>query len=418
MNDNWRTNTLNVNYTEPLSEKLSLLVNYTLENSNVDDDKRSYNLANSTSKDQIDSLFSTRLDESKWGHQAGVSLNYTPRKMIINIGNNLQLNSYNFNSYYSSYSLQRHFTNWNPVASFRYNPTDFQGFYFSYRGSSTNPGRTQLLPYKYSNSQLVTYEANTDLRSSYTHNFSSNYYQSKRMGQVYIGGNMNFNLTSNPIILSSEISPSGTYNYQYKNLSSKNNSNYYANIFYGRSIKGLNLQSVASINGGVMYSEINDALSKLNYDTYSLRLYGGKEIPKSYSVYLLLSGGYTNNNSSLQLAPANSYFFYTLNPSVTIFFLKKLELHTDADYLWQQKTQTFDNNFDRVIWNAWLGYNMLKNDQLTIKISCNDILNQNNGYSRTANNSVYTEGTYNTIRRFFMIGATWSFTKFNSLKQQ
>lgn len=126
---------------------------------------------------------------------------------------------------------------------------------------------------------------------------------------------------------------------------------------------------------------------------------------------------HTNNESSFQLATVNNYFFYSLNPSATVYFFKKMEFHTDADYFWQQKSQTFTKNFNRVIWNAWLGYNMLKNDQLTIKVSCNDILDQNNGYFRRAANAVYTEKTYTTIRRFFMIGATWSFTKFNSLKQ-
>lgn len=417
MNDNWRTNSLNINYTEPLSKDLSLLVNYNLENDNVEDDKRSYNLAASTDKDLIDSLFSTKMDESDWSNQAGITFNYNPKKFIIKVGNNIQFNTASYNDHFQTLFLKKRYVNWNPTASLRYNPTQLEGFYFEYNGNTTNPGRTQLFAYKYNNSQLVTYLPNIDLRNSFTHTINSNYYQVMGMGQTYMGGSLSLHLTTNPIVLSSMITPNGAYTYQYENLSSKDNSSYGAYMYYGRSLSGWNLQSNLGINGGTMFSKINAVLNKLNYSTYSLTLYSAKEVAKRYGISFMATGGYTNNKSSLQLATGNSYFFYTLNPSAAIYFFKKLELHTDANYFWQQKTQTFAKNFDRTIWNAWLGYNMLKNDQLTIKISCNDILNQNNGYFRSANNSVYTETTSTTIRRFFMIGIVWSFTKFNSLKE-
>ncbi|WP_315898161.1 outer membrane beta-barrel protein [Chitinophaga pinensis] len=106
-----------------------------------------------------------------------------------------------------------------------------------------------------------------------------------------------------------------------------------------------------------------------------------------------------------------------IKPSLAIYFLKKFEIHTDANYLWQQKSQAFSDDFSRVIWNAWLGRTFLRQDQLTIKVSCNDILNQNNGYSRTANNNFFSENRYTTIRRFFMLGATWNFTRFRTIKE-
>ncbi|SDD57403.1 TonB-dependent receptor [Niabella drilacis] len=418
MNNTWRGNNLTVNYTEPLSQKLSLLLNYKLGNNESDEDRRSYNLATGTGQTKVDSLFSTKLNSTEWSNQGGAGINYTYRKLIIRANNNVRFIHLDIDNFYQPVALKRNFVNWTPTASLRYSPTQLKNYYFEYSGSNTNPDKTQLLPYRYNNSQLVTYLSNTDLNSSFTHSVKSNYNQVKNMGQTYMGANVSASITSHPIIIASVLDPSsGAYTYRYENLTGNNNSDYSVNVYYGRQIKGWYLNWGLATNGGAMYSKMNSALNRLNYSTYSLSLYTGKEKTKKYGVGLYVTGGYTLNKSSLQPEIRNNYFSYNLYPSAAVYFLKKLELHTDGNYFWQQKTQTFGQNFDRFIWNAWLGYNLLKNDQLTIKVSCNDILNQNNGYSRTANNTLFTENRYTTIRRFFMIGATWSFTKFNNLKQ-
>ncbi|MCH5599811.1 TonB-dependent receptor [Niabella ginsengisoli] len=79
MNDDWRTTNLNVNYTEPLSTKLSLIINYTLHNESANDDKRSFNLT-SASPNIVDTAFSTKMSTSILSNQAGASLNYTAKK--------------------------------------------------------------------------------------------------------------------------------------------------------------------------------------------------------------------------------------------------------------------------------------------------------------------------------------------------
>lgn len=114
-----------------------------------------------------------------------------------------------------------------------------------------------------------------------------------------------------------------------------------------------------------------------------------KTKPHIYSLYLTGSGGYNRSLSSLQPEGDNNYFFYSLAPTLDIYFLKKCQLHTDVNATWQQKTKTFPDNFSRTIWNAWLGRHFLKDDQLTVKVSCHDILNENNGYSRTATNTFF-----------------------------
>jgi hypothetical protein len=61
--------------------------------------------------------------------------------------------------------------------------------------------------------------------------------------------------------------------------------------------------------------------------------------------------------------------------------------------------------------NAWFGKKMLPGDALVIKISGNDILNQNIGFNRNVSTNYVVQNTYSTIQRYFTLSAVWNFTK-------
>ncbi|MEC5145234.1 TonB-dependent receptor [Chitinophaga sp. 212800010-3] len=418
MKDDWRTLNLNAIYTEPLSGKLSLLINYALYNESAHDDKRSYNLVNSPGEKVIDTAFSTRMNSSVWSNQGGLALNYSSKKMILKVGNNVKFVQMTSDNIYTLLHLKKQFVNLNPNANFNYKFSNYEGLNFGYNGNNDNPQRWQMIPFNYNNSQLSVFVPNTDLKSSFTHNFTGSYYATRIVSQLYFGGNAGYTLVSSPLTQAVTVDPSGAYAYRYINMNGYTNSSYYLNTYYSRKIQQLDLQAGGglSLNGGKSFSPINNAVNELNYNTYTLTVELFKNKQRQYSMYLVGTGAYTKNKSSLQPDSRNSYFSYTVNPSIDIYFLKKFQLHTDANCLWQQKTQTFSDNFSRVLWNAWIGRNFFKKDQLTVKLSCNDILNQNNGYARTATNTFFSENRYTTIRRFFMVGATWNFSKFNSIK--
>ena len=53
----------------------------------------------------------------------------------------------------------------------------------------------------------------------------------------------------------------------------------------------------------------------------------------------------------------------------------------------------------------------LKNDQALVKFSVNDILNDNNGYTRYLNGSNVYESNRLVIKRYWLLTLTWNFTK-------
>lgn len=416
--DDWRTSTLKAFYTEPISKKLSLILNYEIDNNLSHDDKRSFNLVDNPDGKNMDDEFSTKMTSETWSNQGGATLNYVAPKIVLKAGNNIRTVAMKIENQFENFTLKRRFLNWNPNASIQYTLKQYEVLNLSYNGNSTNPERTQLLPLKFNNNQLLTYIANPGLENSFTHKLKGSYNSARIASNVYSGISADVTLNANPIVQAINVTSSGKYIYQYVNMQGYINSNYYLNAYYAKKLMPINLQLVlmANTSGGTSASLIDNAVNKLNYNTYGIGIEMYKSKLKKYNAYLLAQGGYTINKSSLQPGSRNNYFFFEIKPTVDIYFLKKFQLHTDAYYLWQQKSQAFSDNFSRTIWNAWVGRNCFKDDQLTIKLSCNDILNQNSGYSRTANNSFFSENRYTTIRRFFMIGATWNFTKFRTIK--
>lgn len=58
-----------------------------------------------------------------------------------------------------------------------------------------------------------------------------------------------------------------------------------------------------------------------------------------------------------------------------------------------------------------LSKKFLKKDNLELKLSVFDILNQNIGFTRTTNSNVITEESYQNLRRFWMLSLQFNITK-------
>jgi hypothetical protein len=48
---------------------------------------------------------------------------------------------------------------------------------------------------------------------------------------------------------------------------------------------------------------------------------------------------------------------------------------------------------------------------MELKLSVNDILDQNRGYDRNFDSYSFTETYYNTLRRFWLLTVTWNISK-------
>jgi hypothetical protein len=120
---------------------------------------------------------------------------------------------------------------------------------------------------------------------------------------------------------------------------------------------------------------------------------------------------YNTSTSSIRQDLKTNYWTQEHNFAVTVQLPWKFEVNSEVQANLRQKTAVFDQNNNVVLWNAYIGRKLLKNDKAIIKISGHDILNQNQGYNRYINSNVLKEDNYQTIKRYFLISFLWNFSK-------
>lgn len=417
-NDHFRKHILNLAYTERIGKFFSLLANYNAAQDFADDDNRSFPALNGPVSIYKREFSTIRVNE-KWAHTGNLQLNYTKNKNRVSAGNTAGIANMTMNDEIKGQQVSRRFQIWKPMFRVQHNVNNNTNFSVTYRGNTVNPEFQQLAPYAFNNTQLITYYENPTLTNSFSNNVCGTYESFRNFTKAFTAINVNHTWVSNPISLSMYVNESGTYSLQYVNMPGYTNRNFEITGFYSRPVNRPKLQLTldGNIRGGNNFNLLNGAINKLNYEIYSLGVFGSRNQANKYDIYLGATGSYNSNSiTANKEVTHNNFYSFSVKPAIDIYFLKKLQLHSDGEYIWQGKSEVFKETFDRFIWNAWIGGNFLKNKQLTIKLSCNDILNANTGISRIAAGSFFTENRFITIRRYYMATAAWNFTKFKMVK--
>ncbi|MEI7802004.1 MAG: hypothetical protein WCI97_05135, partial [Bacteroidota bacterium] len=117
---------------------------------------------------------------------------------------------------------------------------------------------------------------------------------------------------------------------------------------------------------------------------------------------------YADNASELQ-----KYFSTDYYAEVEEDFSKAFTLNSDFHY------NVYDNaSFAALqiipIWNAYFSFQFLKNQRGELKLGAHDILNKDNGLTRSTNLNYIEERTTNTLGRYFLLTFAYNLSKLGS----
>lgn len=409
--------TASVKYTERLSRNNVIMLSYHAIQDHIDESRLSFPSRITTR--QFDSSFTTARVNNKWSHTGNINWNLNFVNTRIVAGAEGGINLVRMDDKINSARFNHIFQLWKPLVSFEHDMNENAKFTVSYRGLTLNPEFKQLLPYNFENTQLITYTQNPNLKNSFSNTFLVSYESFKNFTGAFTAVTSSLSVVSNPITLGIDIDESGSYKLQYLNLKGYRNSALDISGFYSRPIRNPDIRMTIDMNlkSGATYNYVNGYVNKLNYGIYSIGLFGAQNKANKYDIYLGTTVNYNANSlTGIQESVRNNFFSFSVKPSAKVYLNKRLELSSDAEYLWQAKTHVFPDNFDRLIWNAKIIGNFFKSNQLNIGLTCYDLLNANTGFSRQASNSFFIESRYLTIRRYFMLSASWNFTKFRTTK--
>jgi hypothetical protein len=397
-------------YTEPLSKKIKLEFEYNY-NYNI-------NVQNKKTQDYFngeysvyDSSLTNNFENTKVTNRFGAKFLYEIKKINFNVGAKVRNVAIVNTNLISGKEIKQSVNNVLPFLGFMYKFSDNSRFNFRYNTNSNQPSINQLQPVPDNSNPNRVILGNPDLLPTFGHNVNMSFNSYKPISGKYIWCNANFNLIDNAFANSTSYDSLGRTVSQTINV----DGNYNGNAYIGGGLPFFDkmLQIGPSLEG--------------NYNHYSSIINGQKNITESINFNAGLSldieldtlefgigynYDYTIPSSTLSNASNKPYSEQQFSADLTLRLPFKIFLETEAEYnIRSQRAEGYNVNY--VLWNAELSKAFLKNENLILTISGNDILNQNISTKRTIQDNVITDNKTNIISRYFLLKLTY---KFNSTK--
>ncbi len=409
-----------VTYTEPLSKRAILEFNYGLANN--------YGRSEITTlgkmspgdikyEDIIDSL-SNYYSLNVLTNSAGINYRYAKvKKITLSFGGNVSKADFSRRNLKLENSVKYSFINFFPQANLNLSFGQRGSFYFNYFGNTQAPSIDQIQPIKDNTDELNQRIGNPNLKQAFRQRFNVSYNSYKFLSERSIYTNFGYSPVFNDFSTLNYIAPNGARISQPINV--QGNYNLYGNIGYFKKFKKPDLG--IGLNGDLNRSRNTNYLNNQKNITYSYsfgirpRVSFDKE--KKFEISLSPRIGYNFSRTSTRPDIKTSYWTQDYNAYAHVFLPWKLELHSDVQMSFRQKTDAFPDNNNAIRWNANLDKKILKNDAGILRFSAFDILNQNIGFQRNITSNFISERTYDTFQRYFMLSVIWNFSK-NGKPQQ
>ncbi|MBS1597594.1 MAG: outer membrane beta-barrel protein [Bacteroidetes bacterium] len=400
-----------ITYTEPLSKKSFIELNYGLRNSKSDAEKLSYDKDNGGKYNTLNDTFSNHYKFDVLTNTVGGAFKFNGRDFTVSAGSDIGWSRFKQTNLFKDSLSTRNYTNFYPKIIFNYKFGPNSRLNISYRGNTKQPTIQQIQPVADNSNPLNINVGNPFLKQEFNHNIQFNFNTYKVFSQrgIYIYGNIS--KTDNAIVTSNSTDTLGRTINQY--INTNGNYNAYAGGGYNLKLKKLDMNVSAGFNfSGSRYNNfVNGEKNKTDNVAGGLNIGFWKEKEKKYNMYYNGNFNYNTSTSSIRQDLKTNYWTQEHNFSITVQLPHKFEVNSEIQANLRQKTVVFDQNNNVVLWNAYIGRKLLKNDKAIIKISGHDILNQAKGYNRYINSNVLREDNYQTIKRYFLISFLWNFAK-------
>lgn len=396
-------------YTEPLSKKYSLEIGYKLSYNYGTNNQFTYSYSPGSGK--FDNLVDTLTNQFKQNilqHVPSAKINFATKKWKINAGAGVGVTSYELEDISFAKNYDRDYVNFYPNANITYTYKNNHSIRFSYNGDTRQPSINQLQPLRNNDNYFNQYIGNPNLKPSFSNAFRVNHNSYNFLKDFWMYQSFWVNFTSNAITNNRDIDiNSGKTITQPINT----NGNYSMGFYGGFGFKlkkidlSIGLDPTFNYNRNVDFINNEKGISQTFSPGIGISL--NKSKAKKYDVGIRNSLEY-NTNTTTQNTTRIHYYTNNLNFSGKIYVKKVWSLSTEYEFYAQQKTLQSNENIYRNLWNARFE-RTFKDNEFTLYLSVQDILNQNVGIDRYLSGYTYSEKRNDRLKRYFMAGFAWNF---------
>ena len=410
-------------YTEPIVKNVFLEVSYGIRVSNSESKKLSYDRNFSGKYENLNDSFSNNYKYYVLTNSGGMAWRYNSKKATASLGSDIALADFTQSDIMNDTSIKYNYTNFFPKASFMYKLSGNTRINVNYSGSTRQPTIQQVQPVRDNSNTLNVAIGNPDLKQEFRHNVSINFNSYKVLKQRGFYTYASFSTTSNSISTNETTiiggNSVGKRTYQFVNLNG--NYNGYSGGGYNFKVQKIDMSFNMGYNvnvnrnNNIVSTEDNNLVTSIRNTTdnnsYGINLGFYKYKEKKFDINYNSRIQYNSSTSTVNKSLKTNYYTHSHNIYLNVTLPYRFEVNSNVEAEFRQKTALFTGNNNVVLWNAYIGRKLFKNDKGMISIRANDILNQNIGYSRTINSNILSENTYQTLRRYFLLSFTLNFSK-------
>lgn len=430
-------------YTEPLGNHFYVEANYSYNWSRSSSEKQTYDLLNGG---ELDYNYSNSIINENVRQEIGVNALYQDKRFRAQVGfAAMPTKTYNsttrYNSADGSYTPQEYSDfrwNFSPQAMMFMDVNDNFNWRLFYRGESSQPSTSQLMPVPDNSDPLNVSFGNPTLTPYFSHNlrgdlrysnkerytsfnmrFSGGFTQNPVVNLIWYGANggqytMPFNgpTTSNASVNGFGTIPIGKSSFSINNslgLSWRKSASYVGtgiDEYDGQDFYGFMEKLIADFNDPSFYAaHITENSTRTLSANERLRVrYSGKSLEASL-------GGSTRMNKSWYSISTTKDQTTTWNNQLSAsltwnWTATGISLESDFDYNWYNGYSTAQPS--QCVLNAEIS-KLLFNNNMTLALRGYDILGQSKNLTVSDSANYHSEAVNNTLGRYVVVSLTWRF---------
>ncbi len=417
-----------VEYTEPLSETMSLSFEYEAEWETDNSDRETLDKdPDSGEYENLNEPLSNVFENDYITHRAGVGIRYRKGRDLFGMVR-ARVQSATLRSeqvFPNQVSVNRNFFNVVPFAMLRYNISKQKNLRIFYRSNTSSPSVSQLQNVINNSNPLQLRAGNPELDQSFSHRlfirYSSSDIEKANTFFILLSGSLTSNYVGNATYLSSTDHPIFE-EYEIERgaqLTIPVNLDGYRNLrlftTYGMPMKGLktNMNIELSANYSRTPGLIDNVENYANNTGLSAGLSFTSNISERVDFTIGTNGGYNVVRNTLRENLNDNYWTLNSRGKIGVIFPAGFVLRSDVTHrMYRGLAEEF--NTDYFLWNIAIGKKIFKNQLGEISVSVFDLLKQNQSIQRNVTETYIEDQRTNVLQQYFMVNFTYNFRNFGS----